>query len=292
MIINSNTRIAAILKENPGALEAIVSISPRFEKLRNPFLRKLMAGRTTISMAAKIGCCREDDFFRQLTLLGFEIAAAEPRTVKTSKTIPAFMLHLNPGQVTELDVRSFIEAGSDPLNIIMGKVNALQAGSILKIINSFTPEPLVLLLEKKGFDVHVVRINVNLVETYFYKRPATSPGGKIQAESPENWDTLLERFEERVTTIDVRALQMPLPMMKILEALDTLSAGNLLFVYHKRIPVFLLPELALRKLAYRVKQVSNSEVQLLIFDEKFLQDAKIIGQQATGNIGKLALYST
>lgn len=36
MIINSETKIAAILKKNPAALEAIVSITPKFEKLRNP----------------------------------------------------------------------------------------------------------------------------------------------------------------------------------------------------------------------------------------------------------------
>jgi hypothetical protein len=51
MVITANTKIAAILKSNPAALEAIVSISPKFEKLRNPLLRKLMAGRASVSMA-------------------------------------------------------------------------------------------------------------------------------------------------------------------------------------------------------------------------------------------------
>ncbi len=36
---------------------------------------------------------------------------------------------------------------------------------------------------------------------------------------------------------------MPLPMHTILEALKTLPNDKALFVYHKRIPVFLLPEL-------------------------------------------------
>ena len=43
MIINANTKIAAILKQHPDALEAIISLNPKFEKLRNPLLRKLMA---------------------------------------------------------------------------------------------------------------------------------------------------------------------------------------------------------------------------------------------------------
>jgi hypothetical protein len=51
MTINANTKIAPILKQNANALEAIISISKKFEKLRNPLLRKVMAGRTTLSMA-------------------------------------------------------------------------------------------------------------------------------------------------------------------------------------------------------------------------------------------------
>jgi uncharacterized protein (DUF2249 family) len=268
MTINSNTRIAAILKENPAALDAIVPISPRFEKLRNPFLRKLMAGRTSIAMAAKMGGCEVADFFSRLAPLGFEIDTVAPGTSPASKAVPAFMLHLNATQVTDLDVRSLIASGSDPLNMIMGKVNALQPGNILKIINSFIPEPLILLLEKKGFESYVSVINPDLVETLFYKKPGTLPPENNPVESPGNWDTVLERFKDKLTTIDVRALEMPLPMMSILEALDKLPAGNALFVYHKRIPVFLLPELATRKLAYRVKEISNGEVHLLIFDEK------------------------
>ena len=55
MTINANTKIAKILKQNPEALEAIISINPKFEKLRNPLLRRLMAARTSIGMASQIG---------------------------------------------------------------------------------------------------------------------------------------------------------------------------------------------------------------------------------------------
>lgn len=58
---------------------------------------------------------------------------------------------------------------------------------------------------------------------------------------------------------------MPLPMLTILEALENLPEDKALFVYHKRIPVFLLPELAERKFDYRIKEISDGEVHLLIF---------------------------
>ena len=71
--INANTLIAEIIKGNPNALEAIVSISPKFTKLRNPILRKVIAGRTSIAMASKLGGCKIDDFFRILQPLGFGV---------------------------------------------------------------------------------------------------------------------------------------------------------------------------------------------------------------------------
>ncbi|WP_462239030.1 DUF1858 domain-containing protein [Ferruginibacter sp.] len=62
MTINANTKISSLLKYNADALEAIVSISPKFTKLRNPILRKVIAARTSIAMASKFGGCSVDDF--------------------------------------------------------------------------------------------------------------------------------------------------------------------------------------------------------------------------------------
>jgi hypothetical protein len=67
-------------------------------------------------------------------------------------------------------------------------------------------------------------------------------------------------------TVDVRHLEMPQPMLTILAELDQLPADKALFVYHKRIPVFLLPELSDRKLDYRIQEISEGEVHLLIFN--------------------------
>src|SRR5688572_7220648 len=99
MVINANTKIGSILKHNPAALEAIVSISPKFEKLRNPILRKLMAGRASVSMASKIGGCRIDDFFRKLAPLGFEIDRKTPVTRENIKQAPGFLQTLQGDQV-------------------------------------------------------------------------------------------------------------------------------------------------------------------------------------------------
>ncbi len=270
MTINAHTKIASLIKQHPDALETIVSISPKFTKLRNPVLRKVIAGRTSIAMASKLGGCSVDDFFNKLQPLGFEIDKTANAIDKPEGNIPVpeFMKHIQADKITELDVRPVIETGKDPLNIILQQVKALETGYVLKVINSFEPTPLMYLLGKQGFEYYAEKISDELVFTYFYKQ-SDKPmqfENKVTAYS-EGWDEILNRFNGKLETVDVRNLEMPLPMHTILEALDILSADKALFVYHKRIPVFLLPELEERNFSYRIKEISDAEVHLLIYKD-------------------------
>lgn len=267
-MINAGTKIAAVLKQNPGALDAIIAVNPKFEKLRNPILRKVMAGRTSLAMAAKIGGCAVEDFFVKLKPLGFEADTVAAVEEEERKPLPAFITSLKKEQIVELDVRPVIASGKDPLSIIVQKVKTIQPGQVLKIINSFEPTPLMALLEKQGFVSYADSVKEDWVETYFYKtNAAETPVKDIPAGSSEGWETVLKQFEDRIKTIDVRHLEMPGPMMAILESLETLPANTALYVYHKRIPVFLLPELAERKFGYRIKEISDGQVHLLIFKD-------------------------
>ncbi|AWO00361.1 hypothetical protein DLD77_00880 [Chitinophaga alhagiae] len=265
MVINARTRIAAILKHHPAALEAIISISPKFEKLRNPLLRKLIAGRATVAMASKIGGCPVGDFFAKLRPLGFDIDLATPAGPEEKQDVPGFLKTVKPDQVVLLDVRPVLALGQDPLNIILEKVRHLQSGQVLKIQNTFEPTPLMLLLQKQGFASYAEQIDDNLVETFFYRTSAEEWHPAPTAEGQMNWDNILRQFKGKLKTIDVRHLEMPLPMLTILEELDQLPVETALFVYHKRIPVFLLPELAQRQFDYRIKEISDGEVHLIIF---------------------------
>jgi uncharacterized protein (DUF2249 family) len=156
--------------------------------------------------------------------------------------------------------------GNDPLKLIQKYIKELKDGQILKIINTFEPTPLIKLLEKQGFESYVDLIEKNLIETYFYRN---NPTGNKQLDTPEgannDWSLLLKQYENKLVDIDVRHLEMPGPMMAILEELEKLDSGKALYVHHKRIPVFLLSELKDRNFEYRINEISESEVYLLIF---------------------------
>lgn len=264
MIIDANTKIAAILKENSRALDAIISIDPKFERLRNPLLRRIMAGRTSLAMASKFGGCNLEDFFSRLEPLGFVIDREKEAKSTTKEPVPDFIKSLQKELISEMDVRPLISSGKDPLNQILGKIQSLPPGGVLKIINSFEPTPLILLLQKKGFETFTDHLQPDLVVTYFSRKK----GHKIdisEARTSDDWEEILRNFEGRIKKIDVRQLEMPLPMHTILEDLDHLSDGSALFVVHKRIPVFLLPEITERGFQYRIREIAEGEVHLIIF---------------------------
>jgi len=279
MLINGHTKLASIIKERAEALDAIISISPTFEKLRNPLLRKLMAPRTSIATASKIGGCQVSDFFNKLKPLGFEIDNSILAVNQEKEKLPAFLLTIQKDKLIELDVRPVLASGEDPLGPIIQKVKWLKPDQVLKIVNSFYPEPLILLLKKQGYDSFADQIDDNRVDTYFYRNEAaaTAAGGSRESEvggrksivvqTEEDWDAIFLKYKSNLEELDVRHMEMPKPMMAILDALNKLPTDTALLVYHKRIPVYLIPELTDRKFSYRIKEMSEREVNLLIYKE-------------------------
>ena len=264
--INANTKISVLLREHPDALETIIGLSPKFTKLRNPLLRKLMASRATIRMASKIGGCTPEDFFAKLQPLGFTIDHAAAEEVEAETTpLPEFMKHITPGNVVELDVRPILNAGKDPFNMILKQVKGLEARQTLKLINDFEPIPLIKLLGKQGFQSHSEIVDVTTYNTYFFKSDDVKLPDAKPLGSSDDFEAKVKLFEGRTKTIDVRHLEMPLPMLTILDELESLPADQALYVNHKRIPVFLLPELEERKFEYRAKEIAEGDVKLFIF---------------------------
>ena len=265
MLIDANTRLSAILKARPDALEAIVNISPRFQKLRNPILRKIMAPRTSIQMAAGIGNCSVNDFYTKLSAFGFDSVNTESIN-EPVESRPLFMQSIVNDEIIDFDVRPILAQGNDPLKSIMNKINNIQPTQTLRIINSFRPTPLMKLLSDKGFESYAERIAEDVFHIYFHQHElVTAPIIQENKDSMESWDKVLAEFQHKIVEIDVRNLEMPGPMEAILQAMHTLEKGEALYVYHKRVPLYLLPELAEMEFKVSINKLSESDVRLLIY---------------------------
>lgn len=259
--ISADTRLATVIRANPAAIEVIASINKHFEKLRNPILRKVLASRVTIADAARIGGTTVEVFFDKLKNLGFvSDRAGEGANSPATSPQPA----LPPVGIT-LDVRATLQAGHDPFKEIMAAAEKLPQNQSLLIINTFEPIPLYELLRKKGFTYYSCQPEVNLVHTYFYRAGQPEVNAEPASEPLKSFESLHHQYQPNLVEIDVRDLEMPQPMLNILEALPELTPEQALFVYHRRVPQYLLPELTARGFAFAITEPEPDEVRLLIY---------------------------
>ena len=258
-IISANTSIATLIKMNKEAIDVIAGINPHFRKLKNPVLRKLLAARVSIADAARIGKCEIDIFFQRLKPLGFVVEDAmdewlEPKT--TNVTARQYSSYL--------DVRSDIQEGKDPFKKIMRSVKALKEYETLLLLNSFEPVPLIKILREQGYKIDVIARSPDEIYTYIYKEKKTFEIDGFGEGSDDLFEEKATYFKERMERIDVRFLPMPQPMIEILKKLEILDHGKALYVTHKRIPRFLLPELKERQYEMVYRQTKD-DVRLIIY---------------------------
>ncbi|MEN8123659.1 MAG: DUF2249 domain-containing protein [Bacteroidota bacterium] len=271
MKINKNTRISTLIKENKNTIEVIASINKNFLKLKNPILRKVLAPRVTISDAAKVGGISIEVLLKKLEDIGF-IFEGEVNNIPNTASKKSFNSELQESIKVEnlvtLDVRPNIESGEDPFDIIMKTVKVLKDDETLKIINSFEPIPLIRKLQSKGYETWSVRPEEGEVHTFFKMNSTKWVDNEIEKvvkKSKKSFEEQLAFFGDNIKKIDVSQLEMPEPMVNILKEIETLKKGQALYVDHKKIPQFLLPELETRNFDILYKEIDCNHTVLLIF---------------------------
>lgn len=277
MKFNENTKISDIIQKNKSSIDAIANIAPPLKRLKNPILRKVMASRVTVREAAKMGGCTVEDFIRVLQPLGYTYTPErEGSTSGSEEKIPDWLRDAASDDIHTFDVRPIIDKGSDPLKAILAEFKKVDPGKILCIINTFVPTPLIHLLEKKQAETSFTRtVSEEEIHTFFLKKkPKKRIAEKADAEKESNvhmdgeeeFAEIYERFgEKKSKEIDVRHLEMPMPMQTILEELRHLPAGHALYVNHKRVPVFLLEELAGDQFEIHIRNIEEGNVKMIIF---------------------------
>jgi uncharacterized protein (DUF2249 family) len=264
-IIDPNTKISVLLQHEPDlVINTLIRLNGKFSKLKNPVLRNLLTKRVSISDACRISGTPMIDFFLTMEQIGFRVAGDSPYPAKKSDPL----VFREPSDDLELDVRPILADGKDPLKEIMAAVKRLRENQGLKLINTFEPVPLIQLLAEKGFASQVSHDAADLVVTRFQRaRPesAIEPVAEPVAEA-EDFDRLLAGFDQKhLSYLDVRQLEMPGPMLAILAQTPALRSGEALFINHKKIPVYLLPELEKQGLGYTFKTIAPGNVHLLIY---------------------------
>jgi uncharacterized protein (DUF2249 family) len=171
-----------------------------------------------------------------------------------------------------LDVREDIHAGREPLGRIMAAVEALPPDGVLVLRAPFEPVPLYRVLAGRGFAHLTERRAAGDWLVSFYRDPAAAeaapprpprgagtPGASPAETAPPP--------SGRVVQLDVRGLGPPLPMLRVLEAVEQLAPGERLEVLHDRRPMFLYPQLEARGLAHATDESQAGTVRIEIWRE-------------------------
>jgi uncharacterized protein (DUF2249 family) len=173
---------------------------------------------------------------------------------------PAILERWPESTRVRLDVREDIRAGREPFARIMATVDGLPADGLLILRAPFEPVPLYRVLGRRGFAHWTERLAADDWSVRFYRateEAEAAPG----AAGPEK----LPAAAGDTVRVDVRGLEPPLPMVRVLEAVETLAPGQRLEVWHDRRPIFLYPQLEARGCRHATDEPEPGVVRILVW---------------------------
>ena len=174
---------------------------------------------------------------------------------------------MNNSKTVTLDVRPILDGGVDPFKEIMKTLDGMSDQQELLIINTFEPIPLLNILKGKGYHYETTRPEEGEVHTRLIKIGDANQTSEVVSSDKKEW-TFQEtetHFKGKMIEVDVRELEMPMPMVTILEEVEKISDDNALYVHHKKLPQYLIPELENRGFVYVTDEIDEQNIKLIIF---------------------------
>jgi uncharacterized protein (DUF2249 family) len=153
----------------------------------------------------------------------------------------------------KLDVRDDIRNGREPFSKIMDAASNLREGQSLLLLAPFEPVPLVHILNQRGFRHSAHSNRAGDWEVLFERRSMDAPAETVPTSNPRPISQASPDATQLIE-VDVRGLEPPLPMIKILEALAILPLDADLLARTDRRPIHLYPQLEDRGFAARTEE--------------------------------------
>jgi uncharacterized protein (DUF2249 family) len=257
-MITAETTLGRLLEAHPPLLEFLVTYHAHFAKLRSGVVRRVMAPRVTVADAAHMAGIDAGELVRVLRR-----AAGEPEPTAAPVAVPApaaavprpaALRAIPPARHVHVDVRDDIRRGEEPFATIMAAVRSLADGQALELRVPFEPIPLYGVLAKRGFAHWVESRAIDDWSAWFYR------DGAAAAAEPTAGGTA----PPRTVTLDVRGLEPPLPLVRVLERLDALAPDEQLEIIHSRRPMFLYPQLDDRGFVHETEERGPGVVRIVV----------------------------
>ncbi len=164
--ITPKTKVAELLKDYPELESELIAISPEFNKLKNPILRKTVARITNLEQAAKIANLQVGDVINKLRLL----AGFEQMEIDQSSAGSFDDFNIEDFTIQEsFDATPIINAGEHPMHDVIALMEKLEHNSMLELITPFLPLPLLEIGKGRGLKVKSITEGETVIKSYFLK---------------------------------------------------------------------------------------------------------------------------
>ncbi|UEM02419.1 DUF2249 domain-containing protein [Skermanella rosea] len=232
----------------PETIARLTALDPAFAGLLDPDHGKPMAGQIRLDEAARVAGVRFE------TLRGVLQGELSPSDVSRGGVVdqPADAGRGTSGDwfdqaerlsAPHLDVRPLLASGQDPFAQVMSLAARVPGGSFMVVDAPFDPAPLRRVLAGKGFTSIGRQLGPGHWRICWRREEPqeTEPAAEepMARQGAEPWNAA------DGTHLDVRGLQPPEPLTRVLDLIDQGGIDRLV-VHHDREPVFLYPMLAER----------------------------------------------
>ncbi|OQX96050.1 hypothetical protein B6I21_02215 [candidate division KSB1 bacterium 4572_119] len=230
MAILAKTKIGETLEKHPELKNILKELSPKFKKLDNPVIFKMVSKWATFSDVARIGGLSICELLHTLNeAIGTEeeLSKYAPECIKekeqkiSDEQTPDWVKDAK--QVILMDVR---ERDDFFLPEVLSAINRLEEKQVLLVINSFYPAPLINMLEEKGN------------KFYYQKESGVEHRLHIKGERiivNENWLEEKESFE----IVDVRKWKED-PFSELIKKANETPLGDGFRLIQKFVPTPLI----------------------------------------------------
>ncbi len=167
MLITPQTKVGELLDAYPELESVLVKIAPPFKKLRNPILRRTVARVTNLSQAARVGGVSVVELIRTLRQTVGQPDYHDNDEAQVIRQVEPPEWYQKERITRSLDVRPMIEAGEQPMGVVLQELSTLPKGSIMELVTPFEPAPLIDKALERGFRTWVTTRSPEIVCTYF-----------------------------------------------------------------------------------------------------------------------------
>ncbi len=165
MVISPETKLIDLLEAHPALEDILIQYSPAFSKLKNPLLRRSIARVATLRQVATIGRIPVAELVSKLRSdLGLEVSEPLPGSEEEKVAEPEWFRESKV--VSVLDVDQMLDAGVHPLESIGRILQNSGDADIIKLVSSFTPEPLIVKFRDKGYQIWTRTLADGRTETF------------------------------------------------------------------------------------------------------------------------------